>query len=44
LSAAAQYADIRVYHMMTELANRNIEQPAAAEKFVDGLKTLVETL
>lgn len=43
LSAAAKYADISVYRMMNELTKRDIEPPAAAEKFVDGLKTLVET-
>ena len=43
LSAAAQYAGISVYHMMTELQKRDIAPPAEAEKFMDGLKTLVES-
>jgi hypothetical protein len=43
LSAAAQFAGVSVYHMMTELRQRDIAPPAEAEKFVDGLKTLVET-
>lgn len=43
LSAAAHHADISLYHMVTELETCNIELPAAAEKFVDGLKTLAET-
>jgi hypothetical protein len=43
LSAAAQYAGVTVYQMMTELQKRDITPPAAAEKFIDGLKTLVET-
>jgi predicted DNA-binding protein len=43
LSAAAQYANISVYHMMSELAKRDIEPPPSAEKFMDGLKTLVAT-
>jgi hypothetical protein len=43
LSAAADYAGISVYHMMNELAQRDIDPPAAAEKFVDGLKTLMVT-
>jgi hypothetical protein len=43
LSAAAQYAGVSVYHMMTELKQRDIAPPAEAEKFIDGLKTLVET-
>ena len=43
LSAAVRYADISVYEMMTELKRRDIAPPAEAEKFMDGLKTLVET-
>ncbi len=43
LRAAAHHADISIYHMMTELDARDIEPPAAAEKFVDGLKTLAAT-
>lgn len=43
LSAAAEYAGISVYHMMNELTKRDIAAPAAAEKFMDGLKTLVAT-
>ena len=43
LSAAASFAGVSVYHLMTELKRRDIAQPAEAEKFVDGLKTLVET-
>jgi len=42
LSAAARHAGISVYHLMTELQKRDISPPAAAEKFVEGLKTLVE--
>ena len=43
LSAAARYADVSVYEMMTELKRRDIAPPAEAEKFIDGLITLVET-
>lgn len=43
LSAAAQFAGVSVYHMMSELQRRDIAPPAEAEKFLDGLKTLVET-
>lgn len=43
LPAAAHYADISIYQMMTELQKRDITPPAANEKFLDGLKTLVET-
>jgi hypothetical protein len=43
LSAAAQFAGISVYHMMTELQKRDIAPPAEAENFMDGLKTLLET-
>ena len=43
LSAAARYADVSVYQMMTELKRRDIAPPAETEKFVDGLKILVET-
>ena len=43
LSAAAKFAGISVYHLMTELKQRDIVPPAEAEKFIDGLKTLVET-
>ncbi len=43
LSAAASHAGISVYHMMSELERRDITPPAAAEKFMDGLKGLLET-
>lgn len=43
LSAAAKFAGVSVYHLMTELERRDITPSAAAEKFLDGLKTLVET-
>ena len=43
LSAAAKFADVSVYHLMTELEKRDITPPAAAEKLMAGLKTLVET-
>ncbi len=43
LSAAAKFADVSVYHFMNELKQWDIAPPAEAEKFVDGLKTLVET-
>ena len=43
LSAAAHYAGISVYHMMTELEARNITPPASAQKFRDGLQTLLGT-
>ena len=43
MSAAARYADVSIYHLMVELEKRDITPPAATEKFVDGLKTLVET-
>lgn len=36
-------AFFQIYHMMTELERRDITPPAAAEKLMDGLKTLVET-
>jgi hypothetical protein len=42
-SAAADYAGVSVYHLMNELTKRDIAPPAAAEKFVDGLKTLMVT-
>ncbi len=42
LSAAAKYANVSVYHFMNEIKQRDIAPPAEAEKFVDGLKTLVE--
>ncbi|MCI0394479.1 MAG: hypothetical protein L0332_29945 [Chloroflexi bacterium] len=43
LQAAARYAGISVYQMMAELQKRDIAPPAAAEKFIEGLRTLVET-
>lgn len=43
LSAAARYARVSVYYMMTELQKRKITPPAAAEKFMAGLQTLVDT-
>lgn len=43
MSAAAQFAGVSVYHMMSGLKQRDIAPPAEAEKFLDGLKTLVET-
>lgn len=43
LPAAAQYAGVSIYQMMTELQKRDITPSAATEKFIDGLKTLVET-
>ena len=43
LPAAAQHAGISIYQMMTELQKRDITPSAATEKFLDGLKTLVET-
>lgn len=43
MQAAARYAGVSVYHLMVELEKRDITPPAATEKFVDGLKTLVET-
>lgn len=43
LSAAAAYAGVSVYQMMTELEKRDITPPAAAQKFTQGLKTLLET-
>jgi predicted DNA-binding protein len=43
LSAAAQFAGVSVYHMMNELKRRDVAPPAEAERFVVGLKTLVET-
>lgn len=42
LSAAARYADISVYHMMTELEKRDIAPPTAAQKFTEGLHALLE--
>ena len=43
LSAAAAHAGVSVYQMMTELEKRDITPPAAAQKFTQGLKTLLET-
>jgi len=43
LSAAAQFAGVSVYRLIAELKRRDIAPPAEAEKFVDGLKTLMET-
>ena len=43
LGASAKFAGVSVYHMMTELEKRDITPPAAAEKLMDGLRTLVET-
>lgn len=43
LSAAAQFAGVSVYHMMHELKQRDIAPPAEAEKFIEGLQTLLET-
>lgn len=43
MQSAARYADVSIYHLMVELEKRDITPPTAAEKFVDGLKTLVET-
>ncbi|MBI3958041.1 MAG: hypothetical protein HY328_04450 [Chloroflexi bacterium] len=43
MQAAARYAGVSVYHLMVELEKRDIAPPATTEKFVDGLKTLVET-
>jgi hypothetical protein len=43
LGAAAHHADTSVYHLMAELEKRGIEPPAAAAKFANGLKTLMET-
>ncbi len=43
LSAAAKYAGVSIYHMMSELQKRDISPPAATEKFILGLKTLLET-
>jgi hypothetical protein len=43
LSAAAEYAEISIYQMMRELTKRDIAPPASAEKFIEGLKTLVNT-
>lgn len=38
LSAAAQYAQVSVYQMMTELERRNIPVNASMDKFLDGLE------
>lgn len=43
LAAAARYAGISVYHMMTQLEAREITLPVASDKFVQGLKTLFDT-
>lgn len=43
LSAAAQFASISAYHLITELQQRDIAPPAEAEQFIDGLKMLVES-
>jgi hypothetical protein len=43
LPAAAQFAGVSIYQMMTELQKRDVTPSAASEKFMDGLKTLVET-
>jgi predicted HTH domain antitoxin len=43
LNAAAQYAGVSIYRMMTELEVRNITPPASAQKFREGLQTLIDT-
>jgi predicted HTH domain antitoxin len=43
LAAAARHAGVSVYHMMSVLSSRNIASPNVSEKFVEGLKSLVET-
>lgn len=43
MQAAARYAGVSIHHLMVELEKRDITPPAATEKFVTGLKTLVET-
>lgn len=43
LSAAARHAGISIYQLMTELEKRDIAPPATAQKFAQGLQTLVET-
>jgi hypothetical protein len=43
LSAAARHAGVSVYQLMTELETSDITPPAAAQKFAQGLQTLVET-
>ncbi len=42
LSAAARYASVSVYQMMTEVKRRDISFPGESQKFIDGLKALVE--
>ena len=42
LSAAAHHAGISVYRMMTELEARDITPPMAAQKFKEGLQTLID--
>jgi hypothetical protein len=43
LSATARYAGVSVYRMMTELESRDITPPATAQKFREGLQTLIDT-
>jgi len=43
LSAGATYAGVSVYHFMSELEKRDISTATETERFMDGLKTLVET-
>jgi predicted HTH domain antitoxin len=42
LSAAARYAGVSVYRMMTELEARAITPPADAQKLKEGLRTLID--
>ena len=43
LSAAALHANVSIYHMMTELEQRDITPSATAQKFTAGLQTLIDT-
>ena len=43
LHMAADYAGVSIYQMMAELQKRDVGAPTETEKFIEGLKTLVET-
>lgn len=42
LSSAAHHAGTSVYHLLEELKARDITPDPAADKFLDGLRTLAE--
>jgi hypothetical protein len=42
LSAAARYAGVSIYEMMSELEKRSIPVNASVEKFLDGIQNFAE--